>query len=186
MAVGASAAETAVRSLIEIGRDHYTDKGFNHRYWELYDLLLARHRLTARTVLEIGVYQGQSMEVWREAFPNAELHGVDVKPVASAGRLHVGNAYTDFMLADLPDSFDVIVDDGPHTLDSMQFVAERYAERLTEGGTLVIEDVQQRWWIPLIAGRLPKRLRDHSFVVDRTTVPGVPSDSVLFVVENWI
>lgn len=175
-----------MRSLSEIGADRYSDKGYAHRYWEVYDLLLHRHRLSAVRVLELGVYQGESMAVWTEAFPNAEIHGVDITaPPRTTGILHVGDAYSEGMLRELPDTFDVIVDDGPHILDSMLFTANRYTRRLAPGGTLVIEDVPDQSWLPRLAAVVPEPLQRFVCAVDRRMIPLVTDDSLLFVVASW-
>jgi hypothetical protein len=174
-----------MRPIPEIASDYtLTDKGYAHRYWELYDLLFARRR-DAETVLELGVYHGASLDVWREVFPTAEIHGVDIKPVATGAVLHVGDAYTEEMVDELPDC-DVIIDDGPHTLESQLFVASHYTRKLKSGGILIIEDIQRKAWIPQLVASLPERLREKSFVLDRTTVPYVTQDSVLLVVDAWI
>ena len=42
-----------------------------------------------------------------------------------------------------PDGFDIVFDDGPHTLDSQKKCIEYYLPLLRDGGTMFIEDVQK-------------------------------------------
>ena len=42
-----------------------------------------------------------------------------------------------------PDGFDIIFDDGPHTLESQKKCIEYYLPLLKGGGTMFIEDVQK-------------------------------------------
>jgi predicted O-methyltransferase YrrM len=41
-----------------------------------------------------------------------------------------------------PEKFDVIIEDGPHNLQSQLFAVEHYYPLLKPGGTLIIEDIQ--------------------------------------------
>lgn len=181
-----------MRSFAEIFADHDTDKQWRHQYGEVYDTLLARHRGSARKVLELGVDKGGSLLAWLEAFPAAEVCGVDIeRSSVAAPRLTVlrAEAYVPSFVSSLPGGWDVIVDDGPHTLESMQFVAAHYAPKLAPHGTLVIEDVQAAMWGAQIAAVMEPRFRQYAFGVDRTFVGAGESvvkrekGSRLFVVD---
>lgn len=157
-----------------------TDKG-RHGYLEIYDLLLG----TPDRLLELGVHRGASLALWMATFPGCDVHGVDIKKVTVDGAtVHVGDAYTPEMVADLPGPFDVIVDDGPHTLDSMLFVAANYTGLLSDGGVLAIEDIPDPDWVPEIAGVIPDDMRRGTFAVDRRHIPGAAADSLMFVVKK--
>ena len=57
-----------------------------HHYFEVYERHLARLRSANPTVLEIGVQQGGSMEMWRQYFGgSARIFGIDI----DAGAIHV-------------------------------------------------------------------------------------------------
>jgi predicted O-methyltransferase YrrM len=175
-------------SLVEIGGRHGSDKGTAHRYWQVYDILLARLRDSAVRVLEIGTLAGESLKVWGEYFPNAHIHGADIQTNdVEFDRLsfYLGDAYTSDALESLGDGFDVIIDDGPHTLESMCFVARYWSRRLAPGGVLVIEDIPNAAWVPQIARWVPGHLQEFMFAVDRRMVPGCKhGDDVLFVIDR--
>lgn len=123
-----------------------TDKESRHRYCSgLYEALLARFRGRPIRILEIGVWQGGSLELWRQWFPKAAILGIDPAPQCASiygVTIMDANAYAPAIVARLPD-FDIIIDDGPHTPESQLACLDLYLPKLREGGVLVIEDIQQ-------------------------------------------
>lgn len=116
--------------------------------------------------LEIGVYKGASLALWSLYFPNAEIIGFDildqrVDKYKDIDRVSVGicDAYSlgPELLADLG-MFDIIIDDGPHTVETLQKCIEIYLSRLNEGGVMVLEDVQDTSWFPLLIEKVPEGL----------------------------
>ena len=56
-----------------------------HHYFEIYDRHLARFRGTEVHVLEFGVAQGGSMQMWKHYFgPRCRIYGVDKNPACKA------------------------------------------------------------------------------------------------------
>jgi SAM-dependent methyltransferase len=119
-------------------------------YLPIYEQLLGPKRKEPFTLLELGVWGGHSLQMWRDAFPRATIAGVDLAPpeLALGPRVHViqgDQADAELMrrvrdeLA--PAGFDVIVDDASHigitTARSLQVLYERH---LRPGGIYVIED----------------------------------------------
>src|SRR5690606_35309381 len=108
--------------------------------------LLARHR-DADRVLELGVLRGESLRIWHDWYPTAEIHGVDVAPQAipqlDRVTVHKMDGYTPDAIAwgESVGPFDVIVDDGPHTVESQVFTAANWSRLLAAAGTLIVEDV---------------------------------------------
>lgn len=181
---------TSPRSLSELAQGLCTDKGTVHSYLEVYDALFAPRRESAARVLEVGVYEGGSIRLWHDYFPAAEVTGLDVSLDANKTdlalprvRLLTGDAYDHATLARLADRrYDVIVDDGPHTLASMLFVARNYTGLLAPGGVLVIEDVQDAGWVPAIVDAFPSYARGSVRVADRRGVKG-RYDDLLVVLD---
>lgn len=164
--------------------DGRSDKGRSHGYWQVYDLLFAGR--TIDIILEIGVHMGDSLAVWKDAFPAAEVHGVDFAqfgPIPDGVVFHGGNAYAESMVASVPDC-DVIIDDGSHLLADQQFVAARYVSKLAPGGVLIIEDVPTVEAALLVAKAVPEPFRPGMFVVDCSVGPGLAADSRMVVVQR--
>lgn len=176
---------------------HYgttTDKSYGHQYLHLYEGLLEPIRNRATRVLEIGIWDGDSLLMWRDYFRNAEVFGIDVSeaPARLTGekRIHTirGDAYSEATLA-LVDEFgpyDLIVDDGPHTYDSQIDAARRYSELVAPGGLLLIEDIPHIEWVPSITAAVPEHLQRFSYVVDRRWAPGkgdTINDEIIFILD---
>jgi SAM-dependent methyltransferase len=119
-------------------------------YLPTYEQLMAPLRSRSFTLLELGIWTGQSLEMWRDAFPLATIIGVDLTPLdlQLGSRVHIiqGDQADAALMQRLrkdyaPDGFDVIIDDASHygitTARSLQAL---YAEHLRPGGLYCIED----------------------------------------------
>ena len=56
-----------------------TDKNTDHSFLELYEKLLSLKKDTAKNVLEIGIWDGSSLNMWHDYFPNAKIIGLDIE-----------------------------------------------------------------------------------------------------------
>lgn len=182
-------------SLIDLVDNTATDKNTTHSYLEVYEPLFAPVRDTATHVLELGIgeYAG-SLRLFSKYFTKAEIHGIDVVsktprwgPVLTDPRvvLHTGiNGYTTETLEKLGDlTFDILIDDGPHTLESMLFVVRHYISRLKPGGVLIIEDVQDISWIDVLRAATPDAYKPYITIHDRRSIKG-RYDDILFIVNT--
>jgi hypothetical protein len=119
-------------------------------YLPIYEQLLRPLRDSELVLLELGVWKGHSLAMWRDAFPNATIVGVDLRPpeLDLGPRVHVveGDQTDAALMRTLrerfaPGGFDVIIDDASHfaeeTARSLQVL---YAEHLRGGGVYCIED----------------------------------------------
>jgi hypothetical protein len=162
-----------------------TDKHTTHSYVEnVYTALFTPIKYTTTALLEIGIGGGDSLRMWRDFFPNAEIHGVDVTPECAITeetriRTWIMNAYSADAAALLPEQFDVIIDDGPHSLDSMLAVFEYYAQKVKPGGLIVVEDVQSPDWLPILQTQLPAEIAENVAVYDLRTIKNRYDDLVL-------
>jgi hypothetical protein len=57
--------------------------------------------------------------------------------------------------------FDVLLDDGPHTLESMILFIKLYSQIMTDDGILIIEDVQSIKWINDLINAVPENLKSY-------------------------
>lgn len=105
-------------TLDELSIKYGTDKGsIKHRYMPFYEQHLPKN---PKKMLEIGVLHGASILMWREYFPDTEIHGLDIfedNPIPDIEGViwHKGNQ-CDWQLLDAlrHEDFDVIIDDGSH------------------------------------------------------------------------
>lgn len=146
--------------LSEICLLYRTDKNCVHSYVDnVYEELFKEIRHSTKRLLEIGVEGGGSLCMWKEYFSNAEIFGIDEKSCRQLeGRSRIktftGDAYEKSMVDLVGDNFDIIIDDGPHTLKSMLFVIEEYIKKLSPEGLLVIEDFQDFDWTNIVRRKL--------------------------------
>jgi hypothetical protein len=52
-----------------------------------------------------------------------------------------------------------MLDDGPHTLESMKQFIRLYTQLMTDDGILIIEDVQCWSWIDILTAEVPDNLK---------------------------
>jgi len=130
--------------------DHRPDSGWQgwvHNYCDFYETMLDPLRLSARRVLEIGVWHGASLQMWAEYFPNAEVYGIDVdlsqvrKDLGA--RIHVieGNVMDRGLDIGAHGPFDLIVDDGSHVMEEQQTALARLFPSVRPGGWYILEDL---------------------------------------------
>ncbi len=173
-----------------------TDKQTLHSYGPVYEALLQPFADGRRgKILEIGVQHGGSILLWNDLCPNASIIGIDTKDVAhpsirervDSDRVSfvTGDAYGDDMLPlianGLFDDLDVIIDDGPHTLESQCAFLHRYLPFLAQDGVAVIEDVQFGGWFRVLRSCVPDGFVSEA--VDRTHVKG-RYDDLMFIVRR--
>jgi hypothetical protein len=121
--------------------EHYLD--VYHRHFE-------RFRGSEVHVLEIGVYSGGSLEMWREYFgPRSHVYGVDIDPSCSRYaedgiRIFIGDqadrGFWERFREAVP-RLDVVVDDGGHDPEQQAVTLEELLPHLSSGGVYLCEDV---------------------------------------------
>lgn len=153
--------------------DQRTDK-FDLGYVDtFYDKLFCPIQDNVSNVLEIGIQYGYSLVLWRDFFPNAIVFGVDTDAAAyqmsNEPRIvpMYKDAYSHEFTNQLQDNyFDIVIDDGPHTFDSMVFFLDNYLNKVKPGGYLILEDIIDRSWTPRLVERLTHQYIDHATVYD--------------------
>jgi len=157
---------------------HYrTDKNTGHSYGPVYEELLEARRETVTKVLEIGVFLGDSLRMWRDYFPHAQIIGLDINPKRQLNEDRicsiVGSQNDPATLHQVGalGPYDLIVDDGSHKA-SDQLTSLLYLwEFVKPGGVYVIEDLQEpQKWIDLapcavVDLRANKGIYDDALVV---------------------
>ena len=165
-------------SLEELVNNTRTDKNTTHSYLPLYQKLLENKKETAKNVLEVGIQYGGSIKLWNDFFTNATVYGIDIMNFENVWNEIKNNdkivLYTSrnaydihfFNKTFLNIKFDLILDDGPHTLESMIQFIQLYSQLMTEDGILIIEDVQSIDWINTLISVVPDHLKKYIKVYD--------------------
>ena len=131
---------------------HTTGLGIHKwdHYLPVYDRHFAKFRGTEVHILEIGVFSGGSLEMWRDYFgPKAHIYGVDVREACLSyetdrTRIFIGDqsdpAFWAKFRAEVPD-LDIVVDDGGHRAPEQIATIEGLLPHMRPGGVFVCEDV---------------------------------------------
>lgn len=130
-----------------------SDKCIRHTYQLIYDSVCSAYdRNQEIDILESGVEKGGSLSAWKEYFPNARVTGVDIvdQRLPKFVREDV-----EFVLSDIkkykPDRyFDIIIEDGNHSNEDAIWAGVNLSQQLKVGGTLIIEDIQEGFIVPMI------------------------------------
>ena len=127
--------------------DFSTDK-INHGYMEVYSPLFSKMKNTQK-VLEIGIYQGESLKLLSHFFKNSIIHGVDISDCSHLDnhriKTHICNQERiedlESLISKIGGEFDLIIDDGGHTMRQQQISFGILFKNLKSGGVYIIEDL---------------------------------------------
>jgi hypothetical protein len=129
-------------------KQYGTDKESIHKYCSLiYQEIFEPAKDKKMDILEIGIQSGASLVLWNEFFKNSIIYGIDNANFVKGHfdqypriKTIIQNAYNEKILTHLP-LFDIIIDDGPHSLESQKKFISLYFNKLKKGGILIIEDI---------------------------------------------
>ncbi len=134
-----------------LGSDKWTS------YFATYDDHFYRYRRKPITLLEIGVQNGGSLEIWGKYFKSAtRILGCDIdekcRELAFQDdriAVFIGDANSvetrEAILADTA-TFDIIVDDGSHMVSDVIQSFALYFPSIKPGGAYVVEDLHTSYW----------------------------------------
>lgn len=139
----------ATASLDLLGIRSGTDKSrLRHDYLRHYEPSIAHLRNEPITLLEIGVHNGASLDVWESYFPKARIVGVDISPVTKREerdrvQIVIGSQADADFLHKVGAEFkpDIIVDDGSHIPEHQIISFNALIGHLNHAGQYICEDV---------------------------------------------
>jgi hypothetical protein len=184
-------------SLKELVDNSLTDKEKSHGYLDLYEKLLCNKKISAKNILEVGIFDGGSIKLWRDFFTNAIIYGLDILPIENVlDELIIDNRVVLYTSIDAYDcnffvnnfltkniKFDFMLDDGPHTLESMLLFINMYSQIMADDGILIIEDVQCWEWIEILKNQVPEHLKQYIKVYDLREVK-CRYDDIVFTIDK--
>lgn len=123
-------------------------------YFEIYHRHLSKFVGEEVNLLEIGIYSGGSLDMWRSYFgTKCHIYGVDIEEACNSYQ----NQHTTVFIGDQADrSFwndfrrtappiDILIDDGGHTPEQQRITLEEMLPHLRCGGVYFCEDVHEGW-----------------------------------------
>lgn len=135
--------------------------------------------------LEIGIARCGSIKLWKSFFDKkSKIYAGDVKISSSCSdgvNYILGDCYSDQIINNFEnDFFDLIIDDGPHTLESFQILIEKYFYKIKKNGYLIVEDVIEKKWVEPLINLAKKTGYEKCDVVDMTN-----KQQTDFLLDRW-
>jgi Glycosyltransferase WbsX/Domain of unknown function (DUF4214) len=149
------AKKPSLRDLFAAHNGKVSDK------WDIYiseyDRLFQPYRDLPVRLLEIGIQNGGSLEVWSKYFAKAQkIVGSDIDPKCEQLTFDdpkiavvVADANTDDAEAHIlaeSNGFDLVIDDGSHQSGDIVRSFARYFKHLADGGLYIAEDLHCSYW----------------------------------------
>ncbi len=141
---------------VQLDGTRASGKGSNwHNYTEVYSRYFASLKNKPIKFFEIGIFEGNGVQMWEQYFPNAELHFMDItfdyaKYFSTRSHYHLGDQANVYDLHRVIDStggdFDIIIDDGGHTMKQQLVSFVTLFPFVKSGGMYVIEDLHTSYW----------------------------------------
>ena len=133
-------------------------------YFPAYEAHFSRFRNRPVLVLEIGVFRGGSLQMWKNFLgPHAQIVGIDIDPQCATyeeDQVHVriGDQADPRFLASVIDEFgkpDIVIDDGSHMMSDVSASFDFLYPRMADDGVYFVEDMHTSYW-PTYGGGLRK------------------------------
>lgn len=123
-------------------------------YFDIYECHFAQFRGHSPRILEIGVFHGGSLDMWRSYFGRGtHIVGVDIDERCLALErpdidIRIGDqGDPDFMKSLVDDGpFDIIIDDGSHLPAHQILALELLWPAVKLGGVMLVEDLCTNYW----------------------------------------
>lgn len=127
-----------------------------HHYFDIYERHFHKYRKKKVTILEIGIFQGGSLQMWKNYFgKNAVIYGVDINPKCKAFeekniKIFIGSQSDREFLRHLKTQIpkvDILIDDGGHTMKQQIVTFEELYDHVKEDGVYLCEDLHTSYWL---------------------------------------
>ena len=147
---GCANREYRFGELTHLADQYKTDKGdLLHHYTEVYECFFYPMKASARKFCEIGILEGASLKMFADYFGLADIYGIDIQDSSrfNSGRIKtfVADQANRKQLAAFAaaggSDFDLILDDGGHSMEQQQVSFGFLFKLVRPGGYYIIEDV---------------------------------------------
>jgi len=128
---------------------------WNH-YFDVYDRHFHKYRNKPVVILEIGVFHGGSLQMWKEYFgPQALIFGIDNNPKCKELeeeniKIFIGSQSDRAFLREVKKQMppiDILIDDGGHTMEQQIVSFEELFGAIKEDGVYLCEDLHTSYWL---------------------------------------
>lgn len=123
-------------------------------YTDFYEEMFSRCKNWGIKLLEIGIFEGASLKMWKEYFPLGQIVGVDINKECLGYKepgiiIRIGSQSDREFLNEVgtqEGNFDIIIDDGSHVPEDQQISFFELFKYLNPGGFYIIEDIHTSYW----------------------------------------
>jgi 2-polyprenyl-3-methyl-5-hydroxy-6-metoxy-1,4-benzoquinol methylase len=162
-----------------------TDRNTDHSYIDHFYNETFSGLSNVSNILEIGVCGGGGIMLWKDHFKEALIDCIDIDDYSS----YVNHERINFIQSDAyclqtfwevsSKSYDIIIDDGPHTLSSQIFFLQNYLNLVKPGGLAIIEDIQSDTWFSTLSKNVPAGYTYS--IIDLRPIKGRYDDMIFFL-----
>ena len=129
-----------------------------HHYFDIYERHFSKFRGKNPVIVEIGVQNGGSIEMWNDYFKGeCTIYGIDIDPACSRFekefpnvKIFIGDQsnsdFLNFIKTQVP-SIDILIDDGSHFSPHIIKTFEAIYPIISTGGVYLIEDLHSNYKI---------------------------------------
>lgn len=125
-------------------------------YFDIYDRHFSGFRNKKVTILEIGVFQGGSLQMWKNYFGDqATIYGIDINPECKNLEeenisIFIGSQSDRNFLKSVKQQIpkiDILIDDGGHTMSQQIITFEELFDHVSDDGIYLCEDLMTSYWL---------------------------------------
>ena len=140
-----------------------TDRSIHkwEHYFEIYDRHFSRFRGTDVHIVEFGVSQGGSLQMWKDYFgPQCKIYGIDINHHCKQFeeeqvKIYIGDqSDRDFLkslVTEIP-RIDILIDDGGHMMKEQINTFEELFDHIQSQGIYLCEDLHTSYWSNFAGG----------------------------------
>lgn len=130
-------------------------------YFDIYEQYFSKYRNKEVVILEIGVYHGGSLQMWKNYFGDkAKIYGVDINPEckkfeAQNIEIFIGSQSDRKFLNELKTKIppvDILIDDGGHGMEQQITAFEELYPHVKTDGIYLCEDLHTSYWLKFGGG----------------------------------
>lgn len=138
-------------------------------YFEVYDRHFSKYRGKEVVILEIGISQGGSLQMWKDYFGDkAKIYGIDINPKCKEFEeknieIFIGSQSDREFLRKIKEKIprvDILIDDGGHTMQQLIVSYEELFDKIADDGVYLAEDLHTSYWLEYGGGHK----RNGSFI----------------------
>jgi hypothetical protein len=124
-------------------------------YFDVYERHFERFKNKEVVILEIGVSQGGSLQMWKDYFGSkCKIYGVDIDPRCKQFEeenieIFIGSQSDKKFLQKIKSTIpkiDILIDDGGHTMKQQIVTYEEMYSHVKENGVYLCEDCHTSYW----------------------------------------